>query len=54
MSIKQRDRAFRREQMTKDKAKRRRPAEQSPREFYAKNKRNALRAQLRTTNWIGD
>lgn len=48
MSAKVRDRAFRREQAQRDKAKRKRPVEQSPREFYAKNKRNALRASLRT------
>ena len=50
MATKQRDRAFRREQAQRDKAKRKRPVEQSPRDYYAKNKRNALRASLRT-NW---
>lgn len=55
MPLKTRSRAFRREQMTRDKAKRRKPAAPKParNEAYDRNKRVANRAALRDTGmWL--
>ena len=53
MSTKQRDRRFRMEQERKHRDKARKPAEpkSAKRGTYARNKRNALRADLRTNEW---
>ena len=53
MSARQRDRRFRMEQAAKHRDKARKPGgpKRSKREAYQQNKRNALRADLRTTNW---